>query len=347
MSRASRYAFILAKTYGVMARSYVGAAYRDLLRLRSLAELSERLFPGERGSGGMEGQGTAAPAGSAGRSTIAGPAELEARIVRGSLEAMIAVLDYLGDPPELLVHAARRAEYQTAKALARAVAQGRAGDIRVWDLGAYSGYKVKDSRDPRATLHSSAYAWVLPLVESMPVAELENRIDRDYYGRFIELSEKLPAADRLPVMRLVRTEIAISNVVWALRLRFFFNMEAQRAQALMIPGTSSAVKAAVAAVFELPADAHDDWRRWRYSWLLSDQLGDTFTAPDPIRAEQKASQFLYRRARQAFHQNPFTLGPLVAFFRLKEHEASLLSVAAEAVDLSMADHEVLAITGER
>ena len=34
MSRTSRYAFILAKIYGVMARSFVGANYRDLLRLK-------------------------------------------------------------------------------------------------------------------------------------------------------------------------------------------------------------------------------------------------------------------------------------------------------------------------
>ena len=347
MSRASRYAFILAKTYGVMARSYVGAAYNDLLRLRSLAELSERLFPGERTAVPQPGVASAGIAGMGGSGAPGGPAELEARIVRGSLEAMIAVLDYLRDPPELLVHAARRTEYQTAKALVRAVAHGRAADVRVWDLGAWSGYRVKDSRDPANTLRASAYSWVLPLVESTPVTELENRLDRDYYERFVQLAGGLAAADRMPVLRLVRTEIAISNVIWALRLRFFFHMDADKALGLMIPGASAAVKAAVAAVFDLPAEGHDEWRRWRYSWLLADQLGDTFTAPDPIRAERKASQFLYRRARQAFHQNPFTLGPLVAYFRLKEHEASLLSVAAEAVDLSMAEHEVLDLTGER
>ena len=333
MSRVSRYAFILAKVYGVMARSFVGTAYRDLLRLKSLAELSQRLFPDEHGS--------AAPASSP------GPAELEARIVRGSIDAMIAVLDLLGDPPELLVHAARRTEYQSAKALVRALAGGRGEEIRVWDLGAYSGYRLQDARDPRKTLASSDYSWILPFAESAPVAEVENRLDRHYYERFLQLAGRLPSADRLPVMRLARTELSVSNVMWALRLRFFFHMDADRAQELMIPGASSAVKSAVAAVFELPPDSHEEWRRWRYSWLLADQLGETFTAPDPVRAEQKASQFLYRRCRRAFHQNPFTLGPLVAFFRLKEYEASLLNIAAEAMDLAMGEHEVMAITGER
>jgi vacuolar-type H+-ATPase subunit C/Vma6 len=329
VSRPSRYAFILAKVYGVMARSFSGGAYRDLLRLKSLSELSERLFPGER---------TGAPA-------LVVPVEVEARILRGSIDAMIAVLDYLRDPPPLLVHAARRPEYQTAKALARALAHGRTEDIRVWDLGKYSAFRIKDARDPEKTLRSSDYSWILPLAQTVPVPELENRLDRHYYERFSALAQALPSADRAPVLRLARTEIALSNAIWALRLRFFFKFEAAKALPLMIPGTSAAVKAAVSAAFEFAADAQEDWRKWRYGWLLSDQLGDAFSAPDPIRAEQKASQFLYRRARQAFHQNPFTLGPLVAFFRLKEYEASLLNVAAEAIQLSIPEQEVLAITG--
>ena len=328
MSRASRYAFILAKVYGVMAKSFVGSAYRDLLRLKSLAELSERLFPGHRED---------APA--------AAPVEVEARIVRASIDAMIAVLDYLRDPPELLIHVARRAEYQTAKAMARAVAHGRVEDIRLWDLGKYSGFRVKDVKDPEKALRSSDYAWILPLVESTPTAQLENRLDRDYYERFVRLAGALSPADRMPVLRLARREIGLANVIWALRLRFFFKFDAEKARPLMIPGMSAAVSEAVSLVFDLSADAQEDWRRWRYGWLLSDQLGETFTAPDPIRAEQKASQFLYQRARQAFHQNPFTLGPLVAFFRLKEYEAAMLNVAAEALHLSIPEQEILAITG--
>lgn len=329
MSRAARYAFILAKAYGVMARSFVGSAYRDLLRLKSLSELSERLFPGERTD-------TAAAA----------PVEVEARIRRASIDSMIAVLDYLRDPPPLLVHAARRPEYQTAKALARALAHGgRSEDLRVWDLGKYSAFRIKDARDPEKTLRSSDYSWILPLAQTMPVPELENRLDQHYYERFFALAQALPPADRAPVLRLARTEIALTNVTWALRLRFFFKFDAAKGLPLMIPGTSSAVKAAVSAAFELAADAQEDWRRWRYGWLLSDQLGDAFRAPDPVRAEQKASQFLYQRARHALHQNPFTLGPLLAFFRLKEYEASLLNVAAEAIQLSIPEQEVAAITG--
>ncbi len=329
MSRTSRYAFIHAKVCGVMARSFVGEAYRDLLRLKSLSELSQRLFPQE----------TAA--------AVAPPIEVEARIRQSSLRAMTDVLDFLRNPPPLLVHAARRIEYQTVKSLVRAVANGTAEPVRVWDLGRWSGFRRPDAREPQKTLKSSDYAWVLGLAEKAAPAEVESRVDRSYYERFFDLARALPAADRMPVMRLARAEIAMENAVRVLRLRFFFKMDAEKSRDLLAPGSSATVRGALEQAFELPADSVEEWRRWKYAALLEDQLGESFQAPDPLRAEQAAGRLLYVRAHQAFHQHPFTLGPLVAYFRLKDYEASMLNVAAEAVHLGVPESEVLGIMGDR
>jgi vacuolar-type H+-ATPase subunit C/Vma6 len=331
MSQTSRYAFILAKIYGIMARSFVGESYRDLLRLKSLDELSDHLFPGVR---------VVSP-------EAALPVEMEARIVRSSIEAMTYVLDYFDAPPPVLLHTARKLEYQSVKSVLRGIAHGAMEEVRVWDLGRYASVHLKDAKDPEKAIHSSPYAWVLPLLTTMPLAELENRLDCDYYTRLLAIVRALPADDRGGVLRLTNAEIALANVIWALRLRFFFKLDAQKAQGLLIKGTSSGARAAVAESFEIPADAVDEWRAWRYGWLLEDQLGDSFQAPDPIRAEQKASQALYVRAHHSFHQNPFTLGPLVAYFKLKEYEASILTIAVEALHLSVSGQDVLDIVGAR
>jgi vacuolar-type H+-ATPase subunit C/Vma6 len=224
---------------------------------------------------------------------------------------------------------------------------GRVDDLRIWDLGRYAGIRLRDAKDPEKAIKSSPYAWILPLLKAVPLAQVENRLDRDYYDRLLQLARALPARDRTGVLRLASAEIALANVVWALRLRFYFKLDAGKALGLLIQGTSSSVRAAIADIFEISADSAEDWRKWRYGWLLEDQLGESFTAPDPIRAEQKASQALYARAHHAFHQNPFTLGPLVAYFKLKEYEASLLSIAVEALHLSVPEQDVLNIVGDR
>jgi vacuolar-type H+-ATPase subunit C/Vma6 len=260
---------------------------------------------------------------------------------------MTYVLDYLGDAPPILVHTARKLEYQNVKSVVRGIVHGRADELRIWDLGRYAAIRLQGARDYEKAIKASPYSWILPLLRTVPIAQLENRLDRDYYERFLQLSRALPARDRTGVLRLITAEIALANVVWALRLRFYFKLDADTALGLLIPGTSSSVRAALAEVFEIPPDSTEGWRKWRYSWLLEDQLGDSFAAPDPIRAEQKASQALYARAHQAFHQNPFTLGPLVAYFKLKEYEASLLSIAVEALHLSVSEQDILNIVGSR
>jgi len=331
MSRTSRYAFIMAKVYGILARSFVGASYRDLLRLKSLSELSQRLFPGEKDAS------TAEPL----------PIELEASIVRASIDAMIYVLDMLPDPPPILVHTARKLEYQNVKTMVRGIVHGRVDGLRIWDLGKYAGIRFGGLKDPEKAFPGTPYAWLLPLIHTLPLAELENRLDRDYYDRLMQLARALPSRDQTGVLRLANAEIALANVIWALRLRFYFKIDASKALGLLIGGTSSSVRAAIAEAFEIPADSTDGWRKWRYGWLLEDQLAESFVAPDPMRAEQKASQALYARAHQSFHQNPFTLGPLFAYFKLKEYEASLLGIAVEALHLSVPEQDVLDIVGAR
>ena len=67
-------------------------------------------------------------------------------------------------------------------------------DLRIWDLGKYAGVRLQGAKDPEKAIRASPYAWILPLLKTMPLAELENRLDRDYYARFLSLCRDLPAA---------------------------------------------------------------------------------------------------------------------------------------------------------
>jgi vacuolar-type H+-ATPase subunit C/Vma6 len=329
MNRTSRYAFVQAKLYGILARSFVGQNYRDILRLKNVSELYDTLFPGQRAE----------------QPEHAVTEALEGRIAKAAVEAMIYVLDLLGDSPEILVHMLRKREYHDLKAALRGLARGNAERAAALDLGPYAGVALAGAKDTAEAIRKSPYAWVIPLLETTPLFEIENRLDRDYYVRLLELAKGLPSRDRTGVLRLVNVQIALANVIWALRLRFFFGLDGEKARPLLIPGMVDAQRKALELVFEIPSDAAEEWRKWKYGWLLEDQLGESFKAPDPVRAEQKADQRLYTRAHQLFHQGPFTLCPLAAYFTLKEYEAALLKTAAEAIALSIPENDVLAIVG--
>ena len=330
MIRTFRYSYVQAKIYGIMAKTYVGANFQDLLRLKKLEEIYQLLFPGQRDAASSEPL----------------PADLESRIRRAGVAAITDVLSMIGSPPpEILVHILRKYEYQNVKSLLRSIVQQSKEEWQVWDLGKYSQLRLQGVRDPRKVLAASPYAWVLERSSETQMFEIENELDRDYYSRLLALAQGLPPRDRTGVLRLVRLEISLVNLIWALRLRFFFGLDAQAAQPLLIPGMVDTHKKAIAELFEIPADSAEGWRKWKFSWLLEDQLGEAFRGPDPVRAEQKAMQRLALRAHQLFHQSPFTLTPLAAYFKLKELETVMLKIAVEAARLSVPDQEVMAMVG--
>lgn len=331
MIRTSHYAFILAKLYGILARSFVGRNYRDLLRVKKVTDLYDLLFPGERHESPPR----------------ALTLELEARIIRAGVDSMTYVLETLGKPVEILVHLLRRLEYQTVKTLIRGMVHGKAEPVLAWDLGPYAGIRLDANGDHEKAIKASTYAWVLPHVRTKPLAIVENMLDTEYYSRLLALARALPAADRTGILRLVRLEMTLANVVWALRLRFFFGFTWENARDLMIPGLGDSPRRAVSRAFEIQPDSIEEWRKWRFAWLVEDQFSESFQAPDPIRAARHAELLLYTRAHQLFHQNPFTLTPLFAYFKLKEYETSLLKTAVEAIWLSIPEQDLLALVGAR
>jgi vacuolar-type H+-ATPase subunit C/Vma6 len=171
-------------------------------------------------------------------------------------------------------------------------------------------------------------------------------IDRAWHVELLRLSRALPARDRTGVLRFVRFQVSLANVVGALRLRFAFGMDEAAAGKLLVPGVGGQTRNAVAEAFRIAPDGAEDWRKWGFGWLLADQLDDSFRRPDPVRAESAASRRLFLRAHQLLHQYPFTLCPLVAWFTLRQREASLLQSAVERIVLNIPEAEILSLVGE-
>jgi vacuolar-type H+-ATPase subunit C/Vma6 len=328
MLRTSRYSYILAKIYGMRAKSYIGGKFNEILRIRKIEDLHDLLFPGERGD----------------LSEFALTSDLERKATRAAITSMIKVLELLKDPQPLLSHLLRKYEYQSVKAVVRfLVVSGR--EPSIWDIGNHGTVHLEGSRDFRQSIRKSPYAWVLPLLSTTTTARIENLLDREYYLTLHALVQKLPARDRAGVSRLISLESSLTSVLWALRLRFFFGFEAENARDFLFPRIHGVGHRAVLRAFDIPAESIEGWRAWKFGWLLEDQLNDDFQAPDPVRAENTATRRLFAMARALFHQDSFSLTPIVAFFKLKEYEAGLLSTAAEALRFAVPEGDVLLLAG--
>ncbi len=327
MTGVARQGYLLARLYGSVARSFVGANLRDLLRLKSLLELQARLWPAVE----------PAPAPSA--------ADLEARIERSARDAMMEVLDFFERPPQILVHLLRRIECANVKLMLRSVAGGRREAMALADLGRYATVPETGATDPEAALRASPWAWAVEALAGATRAEVESRIDAWWYGELLRLAGELPSGDRTGVMRFVRFMAGVANAVGALRLRFVFGLDEAAAKRLLAPGVRGQDRQAVQRAFQIAPEAVEEWRGWRFGWLLEDQLADAFRRPDPVRAEAAAARRVSLRAHQLLHQYPMTLCPFVAWFVLREREAALLRSAVEGIELSIPENELTALVG--
>jgi vacuolar-type H+-ATPase subunit C/Vma6 len=331
MTRSSRRVYLLAKVYGRVAHSFLGSSFRDLLRLKSLADLHAALWPGP------VAEGQAAP-------TVD---DLESRVTESVVREILSILESLGEPEEILVHLARRFELQTLRLTLRGVQTGSFDPSAAIPLGRWASLRLDDSRDAEKSLLASPYAWSVAALASRPVAMVENEADRRYFGELVRLAQALPAPDRLGVLRYVLLEVALVNAVWALRLRVTYGMDAAAARPLMVPGMGAVTGRAVFEAFEIPLDSAEEWRRWRFGWLLEDQLADQFRQPDPVGAEARASQRLFVRAHQLLHQFPGSVCPYVAYIALKQQEAAMLRTAIETVSLRIPEKDALTLAGLR
>ncbi len=118
--------------------------------------------------------------------------DIEVKIVRAGIDAMTYVLDFLGEPVEILVHVLRKLEYQNVKTIIRGLHGGSIEGMRLWDLGKYAGIRLTDVKDYEKALRASPYSWILPRMQETPIAQIENALDLDYYAKFLDLAHRLP-----------------------------------------------------------------------------------------------------------------------------------------------------------
>jgi vacuolar-type H+-ATPase subunit C/Vma6 len=320
MSSVSKYAFIHAKMHGLMAKTYLDERVRFLFKITSLIDLSKTIFPVEDVSTDE-------------RELIS---EVQRKFENSVITTLMHLTSLFPAPPELLVHVLREYDYRNLLTLLREKFSGLTS-IRLWDIGKYSILNHDADKEFPQSLRNTRFEKYLDLMDTTPLSELEFQVDRQYYEELISCVQSLPVTERNPVLPLVKTEILLMNLLWALRLRVYFRMSFDDAQKFLFPLAFPGILSQAQLVFELPLDDPGAWKRLRH--------GDVFSAErngviDPEGIEGRANKYLYHRLRKYFYAHPFTLASVYAFFRLKKYEARLVTSVSEGIRMGLAPREI-------
>jgi len=150
---------------------------------------------------------------------------------------------------------------------------------------------------------------------------------------------------------LIREEIVLQNIVWALRLRVYYGKTETEIIPLLAGHSLGAKEAGqlcapALAILHKPVDVWAEWQDWKYAWILNPHEEGVPWSLDPRWAQLAADRYLYRLALKTFHQSAFTVGLLVSFFKIKQLEVQMIRVASEGLRLGSSEEQMQGFLGD-
>lgn len=321
-------AYAWAKACGILGKAFLGPRLSRLYPVGRLAELDRLLFPD---------------------SPLQLPerelsARLERRISERAAARTAAVVAAFSDPPAALSRLIAAFEYADLSRCLAAVAAGERERPAVVDLGRFGTVDFDAYPDVAKMTAGTEFTW-LPdaLASGRSAVEIGTELDGRYYRSLWASAASLGSADRRVFEDFVAEEIALKNIVWALRLRVYYGLGADELRAFLVDverdGRSLAEDALKAAGFAL--DRREDWLRWRPRYLLGGGLPGEGWRVDPRRVQGAAARRLYALARASFRRHPLSVGAFVCWAKLLQREEDLLTSVAEGLVLGIAPREVV------
>ncbi|MDR2053549.1 MAG: V-type ATPase subunit [Treponema sp.] len=339
-------AYVYAKTCGIIGRSFLGKRIPRLSSVNRLSELDRLVFPDSFRD---------LPE----RELLV---DLERRILGRSVGQILNIVNAYKKPPELLIRLLRAYEYADLKSALIALAGGERTAPEWTPLERFSTVHFGAYPDLKAMLKNTEFEFLLedtpgagrPASESAAATpdggidsiRMQTKLDRHYYTALWKSLLKLPKHDRDGIGKILEEEISLRNVIWTLRLRTYYRMEAEDVREHLVfiekrKGKSLAQDALDS--LELPLDTRPAWEKWRRGGFLNREVPDEHWTADPRYFQNVVSVYLYRMARLYFRRRPVSMDTPACFIKLKQYEEDLLTSMAEGLGLGLPSGDVFSL----
>ena len=204
--------------------------------------------------------------------------------------------------------------------------------------------------DLKAMTAETPLEWYSSAVDIKDQHLINHKIDCQNVIEMIKALDKVELSCRKDVKKLVSEKLIIENIVWALRLRLYYNMSSEEIIPLLAYSTSEKdlkdylVQDAL-KVLDLPLDDHDSWKKWKYSRLLNPHDEGSPWTVDPGWIATAFKTVYVGKARRMFHQYPFTCCPIVCWFIIKQDELDNIRTASESLRLNIDSSQAMRTVG--
>lgn len=315
--------YVYARTSGKLSKSFVGARANKLFQVKSLSELWQLVFNTEV---------PVVP------ETILAQM-LEKNAEKRFVSEFVELLNFFSEPDPISLQMLRLYDYSNLKEINFVLRTGGTKLPEIVDIGQLSRINYKAWPKLSSMTQNSPFSWYREPVFADGVQDFEHRLDTEYIKELWQCVKQYQGEQRMYIEKVIREEIILKNIIWAIRLRVYYNMNAEMVMQHLVWDTgqgrmTDALAGPAMKILSIPLDSHEEWEKWKYSYLLNPAAGDLWTV-DPRWVQRVANISMNKRALQMFHVFPCSSVVLVPWFKIKQHELDYIRTAAEAVRLNV------------
>ncbi|MCR5613630.1 V-type ATPase subunit [Treponema sp.] len=324
MDRTGASCYIYAKASGMLAKSYTGPNAKKLFNAKSLQELWSLLFDDEMPSVPQ---------------TVLAQV-IEKKSYEKFVEEYNTLLTAYSKPDDVLVELLHWFDFENLKNAGALLSTGHSEKLDYTSIKPFNLLKYEQWPDLEKMTVGTELAWYNRPPQVFEQQEFSNRLDIQFIKKIWKVSEKLPAAEKKAVQKIIAERYSMKNILWAMRLKVYYNMSSDEIKNRLVfledrKSRSDLFAKEALKILDFNVDSYDDWSKWHYAFLLNSSDDLRFWKLDPQFVEQKVSDLFYVQMKRNFHREPFTAMVMVAWFFIKMHELDNIRMVTEAIRLNV------------
>lgn len=334
MDKSGAGAYIFAKASGNLGKSFIGSHVQQLFEQKTLTELWTLLF---------KIQAPMVP-------EVILAEKIEQESFNSFLKNYVDFLNQYDNPDPLLEDLLCVYQAENLKLLVAALCNNETKMPAIKDLGSLDKLNYKAWPEIDKITGGTQFSWINHIPDIHEQQEIDFKIDIQVVRHLWQSLESQTGESKEALLKLFKTEFAIKNIVWALRLRTYFKMEKDEVIKKLIyvtdrPCDMDPVAGPALKILDMPLDEYDVWAEWKYSELINPHVDGDVWNIDPGWIENKGRGKLNKMALNIFHQYPVTTASLIGWYKIKEYELSCIRTAVESIRLNINPEEAMSAVG--
>ena len=334
MDKSTAVSFSYAKAAGLLSKAFIKDRTQRLFEAESLADLWALLFK--------------EPAPLIPETLLA--RELEEKAFSVFFDQYLFFLKQYDKAPLILVDKIKRFEIENLKEVLGALSAGEKELPHLLDLKDFSKIDTKAWPNLAKMTANTPYSWIkqIPTVEEQQ--QLDFKLDLELLRENWKAIKACHGEDREGHKKLFLDEFIMKNIIWALRLKLYYEMPQEEIIKNLFYVTDSPDKkdplaAPAIKVLNYDVNKYEDWEKWEYAKYLNPYEPGQVWCLDPVWIERRYLAHQAKLAEGVFHQYVMEDAALAAWFKIKNYELTCIRTAVERLRLNIGSGEAMEAVG--